>query len=441
MNSRNGIIENIRLQDDKKYYVFVSVGYSNSQATPSLLTDYAPIHICEELPAHVPDDFVYVPPAETNGDPFARKTSESSDHFYQSITDSGFIQSVFDDLIRRQGSLMVKTFRNSPAFAPQFEKRGVQCFGLTPEQAHRFNSKTEQARILERVLPFPKQVVVRAKDAPSYFTKVMSDRGVFLSREYGGGGSGSRTAENMEELKRHISSFDPEEEIVMAELLSLYICPSIDVMIANPDDILAYGIVDQIFDPDNPLGCRGSIYPSELPRQIKEEIEELAVIGGRRLAEEGLRGYVSFDFNVDDRGRVFFGEVNARYAGSTTERMMMMELTRPSGNPSVMDLERMAIEKGTFAGHRLWREPSGIYFMRREVTAPRDGVIGFEPDLPDREMTLFLERGGGIIGRLEKGASVQKGVSVGKIVSVASSKNQRDRMAWGLDGVVTNMLK
>ena len=48
---------NINICSSDKNYIFISLGYSNSQVTPKLISGYKPIHISRELPGVTPENF------------------------------------------------------------------------------------------------------------------------------------------------------------------------------------------------------------------------------------------------------------------------------------------------------------------------------------------------------------------------------------------------
>ena len=434
-------LNTLNIDTSRSYFAYVAWSYAVSPATPNLVTDYEPIRISAEIPGEIPENFIHIPATTTPNDPLVRTNDGDYPTFYRNILASASIQDLFRELIERQGTLPIKTFRNHPSFTPQFEVPGTFCFGLTPEESHRLNDKIKQVRLMEGTLPVAEHVICTAKDAPDHFQALGSDKGVFVSRPYGAGGSGTFQAPTQEELTELVSGFPDEEELFLAKFLPISSSPSIDVLIANPNEIIVYGILDQIYDPQRPLGCKGNSYPSELSPRVQSDIRELAYLGGRVLADTGFRGYVSFDFAVTDKNVAYFCEINARYAGSTAERLLMMELTRPASSPSIMDLELMALRDGTFHGHELWAEPKGLAFLRKEIYAKKDGIISLETLTPQDELELFRKKECSLVGAIEKGAQIKKGACIGKIVSVSDKPRTRDMIADALDTFVINLIE
>ena len=426
------------LSPNKEYFVYLSAGFSNSQPIPQLLEGFEPIFICGELPGKVPDNFMYLA-GEILG---RRKRGRdlSYEEFYQAIVNSERIQKLFQSLVREQGHLDIKTFRNHPSFASQFEDPRMRSFGLTPEQAETYNSKVNQYRLFNGQLSLPRYVATTAEEAGSHFETVASSKGVFVNQDVGGGGHRSHLSNSKEELEVYLATLDPTTKLILAESLDLAFTPSIDIIIANPDEVIAYGIMDQIFDKKNPLGCRGNVYPSSVPEDLMEEVVKQALVAGRVLAEQGVKGYVSLDFNIDSKERVLFGEINARYAGSSAERMLLMEQTRPERYPTILDLERMAIFDGTFNGFKLWEEPQGIFVLRRELYAQCSGRINHPQILIPDETDLFQRKQGSFVGMVEDGSEVKKGEALGKFVAVAESAKERDRQVQELEGIVDSLV-
>ena len=303
-----------------------------------------------------------------------------------------------------------------------FEREGIFSFGLTPEESQKYNDKVYQVNLLKNDLPYPKHQIVTPKESEKYFDRLQTNKGVFIALRYGGAGSGTFIAKTKDEFNKISDKQKPNEEFIMAECLSLVASPSIDVLIANPEEVIAYGLIDQIFNPINPLGCYGNIFPSKLEPKTQERIKELAILGGKKLAEDGLRGYVSFDFNVDTDNQVYFGEINARYAGSTSDRMTLMELTRPNNHPRIMDLEEMAIRESSFCGYNIWEEPKDTTFIRRETYAESDGEVILNTPFPQDQLEVFKNQGVTIVGALENGAKFKKGTTLGKIVAVDNNE-------------------
>ena len=131
---------------------------------------------------------------------------------------------------------------------------------------------------------------------------------------------------------------------------------------------------------------------------------------------------------------VYFGEINARYTAATAERFLLMELTRPSGYPTLIDLEKMAIEKGTFTGLKLWKEPTSLYIKRREMQAREKGVVIVAPkDSCEDEKRIFELRKPGIIGALPVGKKVSTEDTIGKYVAIGETSEECDSQIKNLE--------
>lgn len=430
------VFNNVNLDPSKRYFVYIAPGYPSSQPLPTLLTGYDPLFISKTIPEYPPGNFICITqkkepnPANGNG-PSSYTTfpdSSKDSRFYEQILNSERIQKLFGEIADRQGSLLIKNFRNDPKFGRQFTNPRIHCFGLTPEQANLYNNKAYQMQLFDGVLPLPKYVLTSAENAKKHFDKIKSPYGVFVAGAYGDGGSTTFIAKTKEELEdilaknTRLSSF---ENIVLAECLKLKASVSIDLLIANPKEVHPYGIFSQIFADNNPLEWMGNYYPADVTSQEADQIKEMARVVGKTLAERDVRGYVSLDFNVDEYGNIYFGEINARYAGSTAERFLMMELTRPANNPTIIDLEKMAIEKGTINGYRLWEEPK-VFLTRRDIESKYNGTATKMPFSVADERHAFRNLTASIIGALKPGLQVNTGDTLGKVISVSSTPDKRD---------------
>ncbi len=435
------VFNNVSLDPAKKYFVYAASEYGSSQPIPQHLTGYDPIFICCVNPKYAPDNFIYLEKRER--DPGPRTTAHLSDAdffkstpFYEIILKSQKIQNLFTQLADKQGELYVKTFRNDSSFAPQFQNPRIKCFGLTPEQSDKLNDKTYQYQFLKDAVPVPNHLIVPAKDAVANFTQVASPYGVFVAGAYGSSGSTTFIAKTPTELeeKLKLKEFLPDNNIVLAECLKLKASVSLDILIANPNEVYPYGIFDQLFNPQNPQEYVGNRYPSLLTTQERSDITEIGRVVGKMLAEQGVRGYVSIDVNEDEQDRIFFGEINARYAGSTAERFLLMELTRPSKHPTIMDLEKMAIEYGTLNRFKLWDEPQGIVLKRKEYLAEQDATItNLGPWSIPAEQQIFQNRTAGIIGNAPAGRRLKHNTIIGKMVSVSDSVEKCDSQAQEIE--------
>ena len=69
---------------------------------------------------------------------------------------------------------------------------------------------------------------------------------------------------------------------------------------------------------------------------------------GKWLAQEGYRGIYGCDFLVDDNGKVFFLEVNARKQGTTMEFCCTLEQSLPVGSPMLPELEYYSVTESRF---------------------------------------------------------------------------------------------
>jgi len=432
------VFNNVTLDNSKKYYIYIASEYASSQPIPPLLTGYEPLFVCCVQPQYPPpNNFVYINKKEILGEKLSHTDFFKFSMFYDLLLKSNKLQTVFKDLAKRQGNLWIKPFRNDPSFAPQFQDSHYKCLGLTSEQSDRLNNKVFQYLMFDRKLSLPNYKIVPAQDAENNFNNIKSSNGVFIAGAYGAGGSTTFVAKTKKELKKQLNErkFSLIENIVLAECLDLKQSLSIDLLIANRHEILPFCILGQTYDENNKLECKGNAYPANISAVMQKKVKDLAYEAGKTLAvEEGVRGHVSLDLNIDQNDEVYFGEINARYTAATAERFLLMELTRPSGYPTLIDLEKMAIEKGTFTGLKLWKEPTSLYIKRREMQAREKGVVIVAPkDSCEDEKRIFELRKPGIIGALPVGKKVSTEDTIGKYVAIGETSEECDSQIKNLE--------
>lgn len=432
------VYNNINLDPSKKYYAYIASEYASSQPIPNLLTGYEPLFICCVQPQYPPlDNFIYVNKKEILGEKLSHSDFYKFSMFYDMVLKSDGIQKLFNQLATQQGSLWIKPFRNDPSFAQQFQDPRYRCLGLTSDQSDRLNNKVFQYLMFKDRLALPNFEIVSAEEAANHFDAIKSQNGVFVAGAYGAGGSTTFVATNTEQLNRELTErkFKPIESLVLAECLDLKQSISIDLLIANRHEVLPFCILGQTYDEHNKLECKGNAYPANLSPSLQKQVRDLAHEAGKILAsEEGVRGHVSLDINIDQNNNPYFGEINARYTAATAERFLLMELTRPTGHPTLMDLEKMAVEKGTFSGAKIWAEPQGLYFQRREMPALGKGKVISSPEHScSDEKTVFTRMIPGTIGTLPIGTKVSYEDTIGKYVAIGRSAEECNAQATILE--------
>ena len=430
---------NIDLDVDRSYAIYMSLSYSLSQPLPNLLSGLDPIFISQELPGVVPDNFVWVPSGSGQK---SRNISEATTNYldlFTEVSKSPYLSSLFRELVGNQGGLVVNSFCSDPSFLEFSDVQGLEFLGGS-EALDNLGNKCTQYRLLDSEAPVPSYVVGTPSEHVDGFRNVSSEHGIFTSRPYSRGGRGTKIFVGENDFLNYLGTLPSDEEFIVAECLDVVACPSIDVLVANEDEILVYGITELVL---NGLSCVGGRSPREEVLGISEELRDMAFKVGRAFAREGFYGNFNIDTNLDSNGRLFFGEANLRYGGLSSERILSMELNRPGGSPTLIDLKAMATRNRSFGGFNLWKAPEDLFWYKMELKAKKEGYVvkdltGTQQD----ELTLFRNGGSALIGALEKGRRVLPGAKLGKIVCVSDNESDLQeeiaRIGKNVEGILNS---
>jgi hypothetical protein len=241
----------------------------------------------------------------------------------------------------------------------------------------------------------------------SLFNKYNKGYGVFATLSEGGGGEGSKLCKTQEEIIKFATELPKNEKVLLVEGLDLVNCPSIDVLVANENEIIVYGLTDLIMEG---LSTKGAQYPSKINPQLQKKAYEIGMEIGKKVAQTGAKGYFNIDLNLDENNKLYFGEINARYGAISAERMLMMEYNKIPSQPTLLDLTKMASEEGTLNGYTLGPEPN-IPWYRLDLGKNKENSI-YLPSLSEQQ--IFQKgKGMALIG--------QSNNNIGKLVLVGNN--------------------
>jgi hypothetical protein len=387
---------------------------------PFMFTDHKPILLfgenCVDLPS---DSYKISSGADLDLSDFISETIRTTD-----------LVTRINDVVKQQGTLLLNSFLPASGFDELFDIPGVKPFNLSVSEYGLLNSKTFQFSLLDGSVPLPNYKVASVENPSSFFDDVKSPLGVFTLLDNVPGGSGTKLHKDKQSVIDYFGDLDYDANFLMAEALNLVSSPCIDAIIANENEIIVYGLLDQVLDGSSSVGTR---YPSSLSPAVIKQIYEITHIAARKLASIGIRGYVSFDHLVDASENVYFGEINPRYASSTNERMLMMDAVRAPGSPTVMDLTYLARHKNSFQGHTLPEEPS-VHWYKHEfglpLTAPEESVSVAINHLSRTEKALFENGVSGwtLIGQKPAGSQLERGHAAAKFVALANTENELNKL-------------
>lgn len=409
----------IVLEDGKEYIVYIASCFASSYPIVQLFSKYNPIFICEEEVIDVLDENVITLTEQ------CRANIQNGDTtFGKVISESEFIAKLLAVLKKRQQNVWVKTFKNNLDFKPLFTDN-VKSLGLTPEQSYKWNNKIEQYRQFVDVVPIANFIITSRDDAINRFDELTSSKGVVTSLPRNGQGEGVCLHANKASFQEYLSQITDEAFLLMTAL-SVKSAPSIEVLIANKEEILVYGLVEQILDG---VVCLGAIYPANLSQETIVHCYEIANKVGVKLAEDGLRGIVGIDFIIDDEDCVYFCEINARYTGATHNRMLSLEQAMPQSNLSMIDLEIMALKEGTLKGYQLHSELDDIFWYKKEIYPEFSGKVRRLSIANDALKLARVGKGSVIVGQRREGTYVTKNkTSLGNLICFGRTKEELNEL-------------
>jgi len=405
----------ITLEDGKEYIIYMASCFASSYPIVQLYSKYNPIFICEEDVFDGPKQNFIILNAKCRA-----RIQNGETSFSKLVAESEFIAKLLTALKKRQKNVWIKTFKNNLEFQSLFNDN-VKSLGLTPEQSYKWNDKIEQYRQFVDVVPIADFIITSKHKAVNSFDELASSKGVVTSLPRSGQGEGVRLHADKAGLQKYLSHIT-EDTFLLMTALSVKSAPSIDLLIANKEEIIVFGLAEQILKG---TVCLGATYPANLSQETIAHCYEIANKVGVILAEDGLRGMVGIDFIIDENDCVYFCELNARYSGTTHNRMLSLEQGMPQSTPSIVDLEIMALKEGTLHGHQLHSEPEGIFWYKKEIYPKFSGKVRALNIANDALKLAQLGKGAVIVGQRKAGTFVTKNkTSLGNLICMGRTKEE-----------------
>jgi len=264
--------------------------------------------------------------------------------FYEAVSNSENVSKLVQTLLKTQDKIPLYVYGNDPSLSLQ-QDSVFEVIAPDPVISERYNNKVLQLIMArEKRIPMPEGVVAESfKEACEVFKEKKHDWDkIFCSAEYSAGGERSLIASCMEEIQDKYRFLKTESRFLLTHYYDTVATPSVLGIIANPKDIFIANVVDQMIVG---TAFRGSIYPSNLPYTIQEDVRAITRRLGRILAKDGYRGAFGADFIVTDDEDVYFIEINARKQGTTQETEYAMKHIIPLES-SFVELEYQALTEG-----------------------------------------------------------------------------------------------
>jgi hypothetical protein len=268
------------------------------------------------------------------------------EEFVSCVSESPHIKDLAKTLLSRQENLYVYMYESMPEMTLDAVP-GITILGPASNIAKRLNSKVYQYRNFGHLLPLADFFICEGlQQLVSTVDKLWRQwqHGIFVTREYSSAGINSIVAYNLNDVT---TKFREERETY---LISRYIPhqhdPTVLAVVANEDDVYIAGVADQRIEKGT--NFTGSTFPTVLAQDIVDQLYEYTRIVGKWIAREGYRGIFGCDYLVDDNGKVYFLEVNARKQGTTMEFCCTLEQSLPHGSPLLPELEYYSVTENRF---------------------------------------------------------------------------------------------
>ncbi len=269
--------------------------------------------------------------------------------FLSSVSESREVRNLVRELLDRQGKLYIYLYESMPEMLLG-SIPGVVVLGPDSRIAKKVNNKVYQYSRLKGVIPVVDFFACRGLNDLAQTTKKLWRKwtdGIFVSLEYSAAGANSIVAHNPRDIYQRFQQKDA------SYLISRYIPHTLDptvlAVVANESEVYIAGVADQCIV--NGTQFVGSTFPSILSDGAIFALGEYTRMIGKWLAREGYRGIFGCDFLVDQQGRIFFLEVNARKQGTTMEFCCTLEQSLPAGSAMLPELEYYAVTQGRFPEH------------------------------------------------------------------------------------------
>jgi len=382
------------------------------------------IHIVPDVLAYYPEDiFLVIGPGSEHAGPDTPERTNSripASQFAAMVSTDEVVKALVDQILDTQGELVVNVFESSPELTLAADDR-IKVIGPDPEVSMLMNNKLHQYEMASHLnVPVPEgSACSDLNEALKYANGVFSrGRKVFVSAAYSAGGSNSLVASTEEEIASRFEGVS--DSLLVTEFIEHRFDPTVLGIVAGEKDVYIASVADQ-----NILGTRfmGSTFPTVLGGEAVSRLKEITRIVGNHMGSQGYRGVFGCDYIVDEKGEIYFIEVNARKQGTTMETTLAMTHNFP-GRPTFPELEMMVVLDG--------RLPEGLEEMDSmegplcwgtyNYKAPEDFLVKhYVPPSMDEE-NLFKEamagRGGHVVlNHVGPQTNISEGGFVARIVA------------------------
>ncbi len=269
-----------------------------------------------------------------------------ADEFMTAVSGSTTIRMLIGEVLDHQEELYLSMFESVVEMTLDSLDR-VSILGPDKAVARHYNSKLVQFKELAGHVPLVEGEICRGLAALKQRTNILRSTwrdGIFVSAAYSAAGVNSAVTRTLEDISKRFTH--PDEEYIITRYIPHDLDPTVLAVVANADEVYIAGIADQVIVDGNKF--IGSAYPSQVSTQQAELLNQYTITAGRLLGKAGYRGIFGCDYIIDQEGRIWFLEINARKQGTTLEFCCTLEQNLPQGAPSLLELECHAVLQGSF---------------------------------------------------------------------------------------------
>ena len=432
------LFNNIKLEAEKAYFVYIGDIKNhglNAFLIPYLEKIYSRPVDCIALVPDVLASYHHPNLAVINKESYRYHADKgmlvncrpTAGHFAQQISASLFAQELLEKILREQDFVYLHLFESRPEMTLAEGER-IKLLGPEPTLAHELNNKINQFKMAcDLNLPVPEgfscSCLEEALEAAERFFR--SGEEAFISEPYSAAGSNSAFVCNIEEILQRF--FLAEQPYLVTRRIQHTHDPTVLAVVANSQEVYVASVADQRMEENR---FQGSTFPTVLEEDVVEQLKDYTRMVGRYMGARGYRGMFGCDFLVDEGGKPYFLEVNARKQGTTLESTLTM-LYRLPGHPNLLEIEFSAVTQGRFP-HGLTEmasTESDLFWGTYNVKSEQDLlVIQDLPELqsePEIFRQVFSEKGveatATVVDHLGRGIYQRPGGFVGRCIAVGKS--------------------
>lgn len=218
----------------------------------------------------------------------------------------------------------------------------VSILGPDKYLARQLNNKITQYKLLAGIVPLADHEVCEDKSCLLKITAGQRNQwadGIFVSGAYSAAGINSAVTFNQEQVENKFGATN--DVYLISRFIPHQLDPTVLAVVANEEDVYIAGIADQVIVDGNRF--IGSRFPSQVSSEQRKQLYNDTVKVGKLIGKKGCRGIFGCDDLIDNDGKVFFLEINARKQGTTLEFCFTLEQTLPEGSPMLPELEYYAV--------------------------------------------------------------------------------------------------